>query len=55
MNTNKFKVKELSTQEINDVNGGGETAARVMGRAVGLAIGFPFSGLYYAGKDLNWW
>ncbi|AEM72110.1 hypothetical protein Murru_3089 [Allomuricauda ruestringensis DSM 13258] len=48
-------IQDLNKKETIEVNGGGERYAYYFGRAVGLAVGFPFSGIYYAGKDLDLW
>lgn len=53
-----MKVEELKYSELIDIAGGGsgsENGARIFGRVVGYAIGFPFSGVYYAGRDLELW
>ena len=44
-------MKELSLEELVEINGG-ETGSR---NVVGIALMGPLGGIYYCGKDMGWW
>lgn len=48
-------ILDLEKKEILEISGGGEKYAHTFGRAVGYIIGGPIAGIFYSGKDLDWW